>query len=563
MITNDGKLIYRLDEVIDAGLNTHIEDLPDLLVKFTGNITNPVVAYDVESGEEKVTKYTQESVPIDSLDNINLRTYPSRELCHLVERRTLNTINVHTFHRPYPWPDDEPLRTVKLDTSRLDRDPLEGFFSAEYGSHGIEILAAKKSVQEGSNTLEFVKVTGDNNVPRGLVSIRANLDQEIRDSELLEDSDIRVSSDDNLPWPLTCPTRPIGKSYSAQGKIANSVGINIHFSTKLKGKHTGTSFSKVYPSNSPHRESRRGIRKLDRTEKYNSDKKNILICFVFRFLNYKISSFYRSIMASTEGLSEAQLRAQKRQERLLAKSSDRLARLTGGSNDRVVSDLPQKATKSTETNTPPKVVASDDPDDVDLAKVEQIANQENDEVANEAAFQTLLQKRSDDIPTVPSLEELLAQQPTTPSRVEDSNKNARLLAIIRVFRVISVISLTVFAVMHSSLLPWHESFSVLASADPEKRLQEGSAAGIEFFPLWSTLLPLQIFFYVLTSHLSPPSNRLPKLPGWMTALLDSPLVPEYIVNIFRWLKIASHFLDDLALSVFVLITAQVVAEYVI
>lgn len=43
-------------------------------------------------------------------------------------------------------------------------------------------------------------------------------------------------------------------------------------------------------------------------------------------------------MASTEGLSEAQLRAQKRQERLLAKSSDRLARLTGGSNDRVVSD---------------------------------------------------------------------------------------------------------------------------------------------------------------------------------------------------------------------------------
>ncbi|TIB91298.1 hypothetical protein E3Q19_02481 [Wallemia mellicola] len=273
-------------------------------------------------------------------------------------------------------------------------------------------------------------------------------------------------------------------------------------------------------------------------------------------------------MASTEGLSEAQLRAQKRQERLLAKSSDRLARLTGGSNDRVVSDcsnyqVPQKATKSTETNTPPKVVASDDPDDVDLAKVEQIANQENDEVANEAAFQTLLQKRSDDIPTVPSLEELLAQQPTTPSRVEDSNKNARLLAIIRVFRVISVISLTVFAVMHSSLLPWHESFSVLASADPEKRLQEGSAAGIEFFPLWSTLLPLQIFFYVLTSHLSPPSNRLPKLPGWMTALLDSPLVPEYIVNIFRWLKIASHFLDDLALSVFVLITAQVVAEYVI
>ena len=169
-----------------------------------------------------------------------------------------------------------------------------------------------------------------------MVSIRADLDHEIRDSELLEDSDIRVSSDDNLPWPLTCPTRTIGKSYSAQGKIANSVGIDIYFSTKLKGKHTGISFSKVNPSNSPHREPRQGIRKLDRIEEYNSDKKNILICICL--LCSQISSFYRSIMASTEGLSEAQLRAQKRQERLLAKSSDRLARLTGGSNDRVVSD---------------------------------------------------------------------------------------------------------------------------------------------------------------------------------------------------------------------------------
>lgn len=134
MITNDGKLIYRLDEVIDAGLKTHIEEIPDILVKFTGDITNPVVAYDVESGEVKAMKYTQETVPIDSLDTTKLMTYPSRELCHLVER-TLNTINVHTFHRPYPWPDDEPLRTVKLNTLRLDKDPLEGFFSAEYGSH--------------------------------------------------------------------------------------------------------------------------------------------------------------------------------------------------------------------------------------------------------------------------------------------------------------------------------------------------------------------------------------------------------------------------------------------
>lgn len=37
-------------------------------------------------------------------------------------------------------------------------------------------------------------------------------------------------------------------------------------------------------------------------------------------------------------MSDAQLKAQKRQERLLAKGTDRLAKLTGGSADRVVSD---------------------------------------------------------------------------------------------------------------------------------------------------------------------------------------------------------------------------------
>ena len=37
-------------------------------------------------------------------------------------------------------------------------------------------------------------------------------------------------------------------------------------------------------------------------------------------------------------LSASQIKAQKRQERLLAKSQDRLAKLTGGSKDRIVSE---------------------------------------------------------------------------------------------------------------------------------------------------------------------------------------------------------------------------------
>lgn len=214
-------------------------------------------------------------------------------------------------------------------------------------------------------------------------------------------------------------------------------------------------------------------------------------------------------------------------------------------------------------STPRQSNLDDDPSDIDLAQIDKQTGS-MDEVESDRAFKALLEQRSGDIPDVPSFEELLRKQPTAPEAGAQKPRNERILAIIRVMRVISVVSLSIFAVVHSSVLPWHESFSTLASANSEKRLEETDAAGagVTFFPLWSTLLPLQIFFYVLTSHLSPESQtNFTKLPEWAQGLLQSPLVPKWITNVFRWIKIASHFLDDLALSVFTIIAIEVVSEY--
>ena len=61
-------------------------------------------------------------------------------------------------------------------------------------------------------------------MPRGVVSITVYLDEEVNDkSNVLRTGEGRQSSEDNLPWPLPSLTRPIGKSYSGKGQIANTV----------------------------------------------------------------------------------------------------------------------------------------------------------------------------------------------------------------------------------------------------------------------------------------------------------------------------------------------------
>lgn len=56
------------------------------------------------------------------------------------------------------------------------------------------------------------------------MSLRVFLDEEVRDTELVSDQhESRLSSDDNLPWPIESPTRPAGVSFAGVGKIAHSV----------------------------------------------------------------------------------------------------------------------------------------------------------------------------------------------------------------------------------------------------------------------------------------------------------------------------------------------------
>lgn len=59
--------------------------------------------------------------------------------------------------------------------------------------------------------------------------MRVFLDQEVKDSELVNDEG-RLSSDDNLPWPIDSPTRPAGVSFAGVGKIAHSVGLSVFIS---------------------------------------------------------------------------------------------------------------------------------------------------------------------------------------------------------------------------------------------------------------------------------------------------------------------------------------------
>ncbi|TIB58115.1 hypothetical protein E3P78_04020 [Wallemia ichthyophaga] len=545
---NDANILLNdvISDYVEAGLRITEERVSDIAVKFTGSPSWPVIAVDVESGAEKrMEGYRSEDVPIrhllcpkhedeDHVEETYLQIHPFHHLTpFLAQRRGI--VSVFHFNRPYPWPEDEPLETVQLvqpgDGAPTDSDSdIVGYYAGTYGGHGIEVLGMRRfNSADGRPLLEFVKVTGDDNVPRGLVSLRVFLDEEVRDTELVSDQhESRLSSDDNLPWPIDSPTRPAGVSFAGVGKIAHSLD--------KRGR--------------AHREGESGVRALDRLAQYAYNEKRRL--------------------RPQEFMSDAQLKAQKRQERLLAKSTDRLAKLTGGSADRVVSDTGgrEKVEKGSDSvgNTGNTLKSNvEDPGDIDLADIAgQTASM--DEVDSDKAFRSLLEQRSGDIPDIPSFEQLLRSQSTAPEQQTAMPKprNERMLAVIRVMRVISVVGLSVFAVIHSSILPWHESFSTLASADSEKRLQDTNAdgAGVAFFPLWSTLLPLQIFFYVLTSHLSPESQtKFKRLPEWAQGLLESPLVPRWITNVFRWLKIASHFLDDLALAVFTIVAIEVVSEY--
>lgn len=142
-----------VSDYVEAGLQTEVEHVSDLVVKFTGSAITPAVALDVESGEEKaMDMFKREAVETedlicpkseDDIEEDDLRMYPYHHLIPFLEQHRGRVSKFH-FKRPYPWPEDEPLETIPLNESRTAGSATEGYYSGTYGGHGIEVLAAKR-----------------------------------------------------------------------------------------------------------------------------------------------------------------------------------------------------------------------------------------------------------------------------------------------------------------------------------------------------------------------------------------------------------------------------------
>ena len=153
MITVDGRLLYRLDEVIEAGLALRESKFEDLSVTFTpSDPSSPVKAFDIESGEAKPCPISFNRVNVKEINEnkeFDKHTFPSKDLLPFVDKSDDNFIDVITFDRPYPWPEEEPLRTFKLKEFENNNDSLEGIFAGTFGGHGIELLGANLLIENG------------------------------------------------------------------------------------------------------------------------------------------------------------------------------------------------------------------------------------------------------------------------------------------------------------------------------------------------------------------------------------------------------------------------------
>lgn len=85
------------------------------------------------------------------------------------------------------------------------------------------------NVKIRSPVLKFTKITGDNLVPTGKVSLLGYLDQEIDDKNIGVNKDEveKQSSENNLPWPLQSETRPLGKTYAGHAQWAYVVSCYL------------------------------------------------------------------------------------------------------------------------------------------------------------------------------------------------------------------------------------------------------------------------------------------------------------------------------------------------
>ena len=130
----------------------------------------------------------------------------------------------------------------------------------------------------------------------------------------------------------------------------------------------------------------------------------------------------------------------------------------------------------------------DDPDEIDLSEVvnkNESSNKDNSEdIKNkENIVKENVANGDEDVNAneLKVLDELLYQQTSTPQHQQQSQQriNLKALAYIRILRYFTVIFITLYAINQSSNLPWHESFSALASINPDFKISDLPA--IDFF----------------------------------------------------------------------------------
>lgn len=68
----------------------------------------------------------------------------------------------------------------RIDTSYARMDPLSGLYLGSFGPHGPELLHLARSIVDGEEFVTATKLTGDANVPAGLISFRAKVGRKHR-----------------------------------------------------------------------------------------------------------------------------------------------------------------------------------------------------------------------------------------------------------------------------------------------------------------------------------------------------------------------------------------------
>jgi hypothetical protein len=143
------------------------------------------------------------------------------------------------FQVMWPW-EGSMAEGAAGDAEDLQIDPSRhlGPFSTIFSSGSASpSRIQQRNIRSGSRILEVIKLTGDENVPRGQRSIVAFLDDPLVSPEQLQNSRIqlpqfRSSHDPTVPWPISSE---VNGSNLVQDKFSPSRGIDIPGRARVAG----------------------------------------------------------------------------------------------------------------------------------------------------------------------------------------------------------------------------------------------------------------------------------------------------------------------------------------